>query len=150
VRLIKAVTRFTLESAFSPTHTPVWNLKSEVVMAEQPMPVQTRHPKNVPTTERRAWVRLRSEQAINSQQDEAIYTWSGSIKEVSPDGITLSLRQPFEVGTVLNVELAPKAAGPRCLAVRVVRATQTEGHWIIGCAFRLLLSKCELQTLLED
>jgi hypothetical protein len=114
------------------------------------MPFQTRHPKNVPTTERRAWVRLRSEQAINRQQGEAIYTWSGSIKEVSTDGITLKLRQRFELGAALSVELTPKADGPRCLAVRVVHATQTEGHWTIGCAFPLPLSKGELQTLLED
>ena len=119
-------------------------------MAEQPMPFQTRHPKKALTTERRAWVRLRSKQALNSQQDDAIYTWSGSIKEVFTDGITLNLRQRFELGTVLNVELAPNADGPRCLAVRVVHATETDGHWIIGCAFGLPLSKGELQALLED
>jgi hypothetical protein len=120
-------------------------------MAEETLPVQTGTPKNGPALELRAWVRLRSEQDISCQKEELVYTWSGSIQEVSSGGITLNLRRRFEPGTVLNVELAPNANGPRCLVLRVVHATQqTNGRWIIGCAFDRPLSAEELQAFFEE
>ena len=120
-------------------------------MAEEMLPFQTRNPKNAPAIERRAWVRFRGEQDPAGQPEAVMYSWVGSIQEVSPGGFTLHLRRSFEPGTVLSVELTPKDAGPRCLVVRVVQATpQTNGRWIIGCEFMHPLGEVERQVLVGE
>jgi hypothetical protein len=120
-------------------------------MAHESMLVQTGNRNNHPATERRAWVRPRSEQGISCQQGEPIYTWSASIQEVSHSAITLTLRRQFELGAVLNIERAPKNNGPRCAVVRVVHAAQQlNARWILNCAFAYPLSEDDLQNFLEE
>ena len=122
-----------------------------VLMAKETLPFKTGNPKNAAAIELRAWVRFRSEQDIACQPEAAEYCWAGSIQDVSPGGLALNLRRPFVPGTILSVELTPKAAGPRCLVVRVGHATkQTNDRWIIGCEFTSPLSEEELQSLLEE
>jgi PilZ domain len=121
-------------------------------MAERINPARSKHPKNGPATERRAWVRIPSGQDICCQPMAASTTeesetgWLGKVRDVSPGGIALLLSRRFEPGTVLIVELEQ---GSLRLPVRVVHATsETKGHWIIGCAFASALSQDELDTFL--
>jgi hypothetical protein len=126
-------------------------------MADQTMSVQTGDPKNGPATERRAWVRFRSDQDIicqqsmNCPQEEANTGWLGRVLDVSVSGIAMNLRRRFPPGTALNVELATKADGSRRFAVKVVRATQElNGRWIIGCSFMEPLGEQELRDFIAE
>jgi hypothetical protein len=111
-------------------------------MSRQPVPVQK------PGTDRRAWVRFRSDQDIACQTEETNSGWLGKVQNISPGGIALALRRRFEPGTVLIVELATEADAPLRLSVRVIHATQERNdRWIIGCAFASPLSQHELQSL---
>jgi hypothetical protein len=126
-------------------------------MGEQPMSFEAERPKNDPRTERRAWVRLRSEQevcclpATISTTDESESAWLAMVLDVSPCGIGLGMKRRFEPGTLLVVELS---AAPneitRPLPARVVHAAREKGYWVIGCAFASALSQEELQKLLAD
>jgi hypothetical protein len=125
-------------------------------MAEQVLPVQTENAKNGSSTERRAWVRFRSEQDIicqrdiMCQQEEANTGWLGRVQDVSVSGIALDLRRRFQPGTALNIELASKADGSRRFVVHVVHATQQlNGRWVMGCAFAEPLSEQQLRDFTE-
>lgn len=119
-------------------------------MAEQTIPSPTEQPV-APRTERRAWIRFRSEQEISCQPDEVNTAWLGKVQDVSPGGIALILRRRFEPGASLSIELTTQGDWPRRLVARVVHATQEmDGRWIVGCAFARPLSEQELQTLLGE
>jgi hypothetical protein len=102
-------------------------------------------------TERRAWVRFRSEQDVACNTEEANTGWLGRVRNISCSGIALLLRRRFEPGTDLNIELETKAGWPRRLSVRVIHATQdSNDRWIIGCAFATPLSREELQDFFTE
>lgn len=107
-------------------------------------PVQ---PPELQLTERRAWVRLRSEQDITCYGEEAKTGWLGGIQDISLSGLSLVLQRRFAPGTVLVVELATKPSGRLYRLVRVLHATQENNdRWILGCAFARPLGEHELQT----
>jgi hypothetical protein len=131
--------------------------KTEVLMAEQATPIPTRRPKPTLKIERRAWLRFPSEQDIVCQpaasrpQGEPEVAWLGTVQDVSPAGIGLSMSRRFEPGVELIIELSAKGKGSLHLPVRVVHATPGEkGRWIIGCAFTSLLSQRQFRDLLKE
>jgi len=98
-------------------------------MAEQTLPSQAEHLKQWLRAERRAWVRLPSDQEIccqpmeNLTAEEAKTGWLGRVRDVSPGGIALILNRRFQPGTMLVVDLSTKAEETRRLPVRVVHST---------------------------
>ena len=120
-------------------------------MAEQTIPFQAEQRQSSRPTERRAWVRFRSEQEVTCSTDEANTGWLGRLQDISVGGVALALRRRFEPGTVLDLELETKAGWPRRLSVRVIHAKQDRNdRWIIGCAFAFPLSKEELEDLVAN
>ena len=100
-------------------------------MAEQPTPVLTLRPKTSLKIDRRAWVRFPKNKRVgchsaSAPDNEGLDTaWLGKVRDISRSGIALSLRQRFEPGTALTVELSdsPKVlvailAGPCCSCYR--------------------------------
>ena len=119
-------------------------------MAEQTIPSQKEH-KDTAKTQRRAWLRFRSEQDVACNAEEANTGWLGRVRDISSGGIALVSKRRFEPATVLMVELETGAGWPRRLFIQVIHATQErEDRWIIGCAFASPLSEDELQELLEE
>jgi hypothetical protein len=125
-------------------------------MADPTVPFTTKRPENEP--ERRAWVRLGSEQevcclpATPSIGAESETAWLAIVQDVSAGGIGLLVRQRFEPGTLLILELSARFDEvTRPLPVRVVHAAQ-EGKrfWTIGCAFASTLSPEELQKFVAE
>ena len=114
--------------------------------------------KSKPKTERRAWVRLGSEQEVcclpvtPSTGTESEVAWLAIVEDVSPGGIGLLVRQRFEPGTLLTLQLSARFDEvTRDLPVRVVHAAQeSKSFWIIGCAFASTLSQEELQTFVAE
>jgi hypothetical protein len=127
-------------------------------MAQQPISTDALRPMNDPRTERRAWVRLGSEQevcclsATISTKDESESAWLALVLDVSPCGIGLSTKRRFEPGTLLILELSATPDKPsRPFPVRVVHASrELKGRWTIGCAFVSALSQEELQKFLQE
>lgn len=76
--------------------------------------------------------------------------WEGSVLDISVGGLRLVLSRRFEAGTVLSLEVDPRASGcPQRLLVRVVRVESAPGQkWLLGCALLSRLSQEKLQTLL--
>jgi hypothetical protein len=107
--------------------------------------------------ERRAWVRYGTDQAalcrtVSTAKDVG---WPGRVRDISAGGIGLLLRHRFRVGTPLLIELhTGKEGPPRLVAVRVVHTTPVPGEggpcWLIGCAFRTLLDRNDLDGFLAD
>jgi PilZ domain len=125
-------------------------------MAEPTILFQAGHPKNDPTMERRAWVRFPSDQEISCQQPTtanrrtADTAWLGRVRDISVEGISLSINRWFERGTMLIVELSAKAEELHHL-VRVAHAApERKGHWIVGCAFASPLSEQQFRDFIED
>jgi PilZ domain len=105
----------------------------------------------------RAWVRIPSDgeaccqPLTTADAEEAKTGWLGRIRDASPGGIALLLKQRFELGTVLSVEIATRPEGRPHHLVRVVHATPAKkGDWLIGCAFANPLSQEELQNFLQN
>jgi hypothetical protein len=76
----------------------------------------------------------------------------GTVRDISPGGIAVVLERRFELGTILIVEAPdnPKHAS-ESRPVRVCHATpETDGRWIIGCAFAWPLSQEELRRFLGE
>jgi PilZ domain len=111
-----------------------------------------------PITERRAWIRMPKDQKVTCQPmaappaDESETAWLGTIRDVSPGGIAVILNRRFEPGTILIVEVSDKPKGAaESRPVRVCHATpETDGRWIIGCAFAWPLSQEELRRFLGE
>ena len=112
------------------------------------------HPLATQTEERRATERqVRDLQLLcqpgTGRLDQ--FWWVGSLKNISPAGLGLMTRQPFDPGTILALEvktldecntLPPEA--------RVVHATPlANGRWLIGCVFRQPMSEDQLRALVQ-
>lgn len=126
-------------------------------MAEQIVPLQTGNFEKAAKTDRRAWIRLpRSpevccQNTITVSKDVAETAWLGRVRDISPCGIGLIMCRPFERDTVLIIELSAKPQGAHPLTARVVHSTpETNGRWVIGCAFARSVSQEELQSFLEE
>jgi hypothetical protein len=118
-------------------------------MAEQTIKAQT---------DRLAWVRLPTAQAVSCQAiasstaDEAETAWLGRLREISLSGLSLLLNRRFDPGTLLIIELSDKAQGRvRAVRVRVVHSiSETQTRWIMVCKFVSPLNEEELQTLVGE
>jgi hypothetical protein len=127
-------------------------------MLEQTLSFEAERPKNEPKAERRAWVRFGTEQevcclpATTSSGGESEMAWLAIVQDVSPCGIGLLVRQRFEPGTLLTLELSARFDEvTRPLPVRVVHAAQeSKSLWTIGCAFASTLSQEELQKFIAE
>jgi hypothetical protein len=122
-------------------------------MTEQRIPFQAEQPKECARAERRASVRFLSGRQVYCQALAASTThgWLGRFRDISRSGIALILSQRFAPGTLLIIELATKAGYVRRLPARVAHATlDTNGPWVLGCAFAATLSQQELQTFLGE
>ncbi len=80
------------------------------------------------------------------------FWWVGSLKNISPAGLGLMTRQPFDPGTILALEVKTldecNALPPEA---RVVHATPlANGRWLIGCVFRQPMNEDQLQALVSD
>jgi hypothetical protein len=122
------------------------------------IPVPDRRSKHRVETECHAWVRVTAGQAGGCQpvpgstSNEAISGWWGRLRNVSSRGLSLRLRQTFEPGTLLLIELSDKAKRTRCsFPVKVIH-TAAEGMrlWLIGCEFIRALSEEDVQGLVEE
>jgi len=71
------------------------------------------------------------------------------VRDVSASGIGLIFNRPFELGTILGVELPRVDLKPnRTLFARVVRAhEQPSAKWIVGCAFNQELTDSDIRAL---
>ena len=74
------------------------------------------------------------------------------VLNLSTGGIALHSGEPYEVGTLLAIQLHAPTGEPisSVLDVRVVRADeQANSTWVLGAAFASELSEIELETLLS-
>jgi hypothetical protein len=73
----------------------------------------------------------------------------GKAIDISPVGVGLLVRQPVEVGTLLNLELLGEGGqSPLKIRAGVVRtAGPVAGKWTVGCHFVRELTAGELQAL---
>ena len=71
-----------------------------------------------------------------------------TVSDVSTGGIGLISARPFDLGTVLVLELGEAAPGPVVLLARVVRiAARPDGSWRAGCVFPGEVGEEELAAL---
>jgi hypothetical protein len=125
---------------------------SEVLMAEDTISVPSEEAKHRTQTERRAWVRLPTSQAVSCQPIAASTPdtgWLGKLVNISPGGLALLLSRRFEPGTLLIVELPSKAQRrARTVGVRVVHAKpEKDTCWILGCEIISPLTEDDMQSL---
>jgi hypothetical protein len=112
------------------------------------------HPQNATAkpAERRAWVRFPCdlESACHPLAGTQSLQWPGKVCNLSRGGIALALGRRFEVGTVLAIDVQGKLAetGANVLARVVHVKVQSDGSWLLGCAFTKPLSEDDLQKLL--
>jgi hypothetical protein len=100
-------------------------------------------------TGRHAWVRVACPVPASAKVRSG---WWGRLRNISSAGLAVRLSRPFELRTLLIIELTHKAKRRTCyLPVKVVHAT-AEGTrlWLIGCEFVRPLREEELRALLED
>jgi hypothetical protein len=123
-------------------------------MAEQTVASQTANPP-FRQIDRRAWVRFPKNEEIwchpvsSSVKENLDTAWMGRVRDISRTGIGLSLRQRFDPGTALIIELSHRPKVLRHLFVHVAHATEETGRWIIGCTFDCPLSAEELEIFLQ-
>jgi hypothetical protein len=128
-----------------------------MLMATQNTGFEAEDSKNGSKTDCRAWVHFPSEgeaccQALTTATAEEAKTgWLGKVHNASPGGIALLLKQRFEPGTLLSIEMATKPDERHHVLVRVAHATPAgKGHWIISGSFASPLSQEELRTFLWE
>src|SRR5262245_20355250 len=89
-----------------------------------------------PNLERRASERQASNrEAITRPLDAAdAITWGAAVRDISPQGLGLTLCYPFRAGAYLAVEITDAVGRFRTLLTRVVHAQdQADGTWHVGC-----------------
>jgi hypothetical protein len=76
---------------------------------------------------------------------------SASARNLSANGVGLSVGHRLEPGTVLILQLPAEGAGPgRTTLARVVRVCrQEDGSWFVGCRFARELTDEELTAALR-
>jgi hypothetical protein len=108
--------------------------------------------KTLSPAERRAWVRFPCDLETACQPLAGTHglQWPGKICNLSRGGVALALARRFEVGTVLAIDVQGKAAeSVTSVLARVVHVKlQSDGGWLLGCAFTKPLSEDDLKMLL--
>lgn len=76
--------------------------------------------------------------------------WPGTVRDISKEGIGLTLDQQFDAGTLLGVELTNPDADISYTIIAKVMHTEPagDGNWRAGCLFVRKLTDQELQSLL--
>jgi hypothetical protein len=112
-----------------------------------------RSPSKIDWRERRSSVRLpvleTSKRLVAAIGDDFCLA---KIRNISPEGISLVLGRPMEMGTVLGVDLIDTRTNrfSRTLNVRVCYCVEhPSGEWILGGAFASPLTDEELQYFLR-
>jgi hypothetical protein len=76
--------------------------------------------------------------------------WPATIRDISTDGLSLSLNRRFERGSGLAIELPTEDGTTATVLARVVAVgTHPQGGWLLGCRFISELSEEEVQRVLE-
>jgi hypothetical protein len=72
------------------------------------------------------------------------------VRDLSVSGMGLLLDHPFEIGTVLAIQLRQARHGLSCiLSGKVIHATaQPDGRWLVGCELSRSLTDDEIWSLL--
>lgn len=76
--------------------------------------------------------------------------WAATVRDISKEGMGLTVPQKFEPGTVLGVELTNSEVDiSYIVSAKVVHShPQPDGAWRAGCVFIRKLTDEELQSLL--
>ncbi|HLJ95371.1 MAG TPA: PilZ domain-containing protein [Gemmataceae bacterium] len=118
----------------------------------QPQTLQQIEQANPAPHERRAWVRYPCdlETACQPLAGARGLQWPGKIRNVSAGGVALRLARRFEAGTVLAIDVQGRDESIMCtLLARVIHVLlQSDGSWLLGCAFTNTLSEDDLKALL--
>ena len=78
---------------------------------------------------------------------DAIF-WGATVRDISTNGIGLTLCFPFRAGTYLAIDLKEADGAMRNLLTRVVHTVdQPDGTWHIGCEFVKPLSESDLEVI---
>ena len=76
--------------------------------------------------------------------------WGATVRDLSSQGIGLTLCFPFKTGTYLAIDLLGPLGGNRTLLARVIHARDlADGTWHVGCEFVRPLADEELEPLLD-
>src|SRR5438132_12939926 len=104
-------------------------------------------PARAPRPERRASVRHVCElEALSRPLDLAdTICWGATVRDISAGGVGLQLCYPFQLGTLLAVDVRNEKGRTRTLLVRVIHVTdQADGTWFLGCELVTPLREGEL------
>jgi hypothetical protein len=100
--------------------------------------------------ERRAWVRCpcNLESTCQPLAGARGLQWPGKIRNLSAGGLALTLARRFEVGTILSIDVLDKAESVLgTWLARVAHVTlQSDGTWLLGCAFTTPRNEEDLQA----
>jgi len=103
-------------------------------------------------SERRAWVRYPCDldSACQPLAGARGLQWPGKVRNLSGGGVALRLARRFEAGTVLAIDVQGRDESiVQTLLARVIHVLlQTDGSWLLGCAFTNPLSQDDLKALL--
>jgi hypothetical protein len=76
--------------------------------------------------------------------------WIGNVRNISGNGIGLTLQNRFEPGTQLTLELENASrTQSQTIQAEVVRVFPAPGGWYLGCTLRHDLSETDLEELLK-
>jgi hypothetical protein len=90
--------------------------------------------------------------ALETADLHASVWWKARVPDISAGGVGLLVKRPIPPGTDLLVELvsARPHSRPRPLTARAVHATrQSNGDWLIGCAFSGQIDDVYIRELLK-
>jgi hypothetical protein len=90
--------------------------------------------------------------ALETADLHASVWWKARVPDISAGGVGLLVKRPIPPGTDLLVELVSTwpDSRPRPLTARAVHATrQSNGDWLIGCAFSGQIDDVHIQELLK-
>jgi hypothetical protein len=76
--------------------------------------------------------------------------WPATIRDISNNGLSLTLKRRFERGSGLAIELPTEDGSTATVLARIIQVKPYAlGGWLLGCAFISELSDEEVQSLLE-
>jgi hypothetical protein len=107
---------------------------------------------NKPEVERRSTERFYSNRKppVRFIARPSLVSHRAFVRDVSETGLGLIVDQPFEIGTVLAIQLRSASAGASyILAGKVVHLTpHLDGIWVLGCSLSRRLTDEEIFALL--
>lgn len=105
-----------------------------------------------PTPERRASIRQRFDWDVTCELSSygVSERWSAQVRDISSDGLGLVIDRPFDVGTILEIELMSRDGSiGYTIVARVTRSEALgDGRVLAGCQFVGRVADEELRDLL--